>query len=129
MNLADSINEMKYCTALMLRAYGDHSKVLSYYLVKSLDFYDPKTDPMEVLTICGYMLETIRLMIVNQMAKENFANNDKLVQEEIQAELADIQARPFLSENFSIKDYETYKQKTLNALTKIESRAMEKVKS
>lgn len=112
MILSEAINELKYCTALMLRAYGDHSKTLSYYLVKSLDFYDPNTDPMEVLRICGYMLETIRMMAYTQAMRHN-------IYEAIDAkkELDDINLRPMLSDNFSYEDFEVYKKKTLDRLT------------
>lgn len=105
----------------MLRAYGDHSKTLSYYLVKSLDFYDPETDPMEVLRICGYMLETIRMM-----AYRTSLWNHIYEKEDAEKELQEINLRPMLSDGFTNEDYDVYKKKTLEKLTMIEHYEKEK---
>lgn len=123
MILSEAINELKFCTALMLRAYGDHSKTLSYYLVKSLDFYHPETDPMEVLKICGYMLETIRMMVYRTSLWNNIYEK-----EDAEKELEDINLRPMLSDGFTKEDYDVYKKKTLERLSIAEHYEKEKGK-
>ncbi len=120
MNYIDAIQELKYSTAIMLRAYGDCSKVLCYFLVKALDFFDPSTDPKEIYKICGLMLETVRVSLYQKALQNNAYQED-----EAKEEWHRIEARPFSGE-FDIEDYQDYKRAVLEGLNSYDSRNSER---
>lgn len=121
MNYIDAINELKECTAIMLRAYGDFNKTLCYFLVKSLDFFDPSTDPKEIYKINGYMLEAVRLRLYQ------ISSNDKsLTAEQLKQEWSNIELRP-LADDFTLEQYLSYKSAVMQGLMKQENPTTPKV--
>lgn len=116
MKYTDGINELKECTALMLRVFGDFNKTLCYFLVKSLDFFDPSTDPKEIYKVCGYMLETIRLRLY-QMS----SNDSSITAEQLKEEWSCLELRP-LTDDINIEKYQAYKKAVLQGLVNRENK-------